>query len=259
MIRTLHNQQSGKRTEGKDTVTSTAEYEGILRKISSSIHSSLNDDKILQTIVDEVGKALSACRVRLALLNDPLPLEIPITHHYEGGCCAAKLSPRQSIIATDNTALELVLNSTTPVAINDISTDELLGNQKQKYQAAGVQAFLSTAIRLNGKPIGVFGVHLCEKHQWTAQEIGIVAAVAEQAALAIRQAGLYREATEAATRANLLNQIVTSMRRSLNIDEILQVAVDELGQALQVNRTYIRRFIGDDGLIVAQCLSSPEL
>jgi PAS domain S-box-containing protein len=259
MIGTLHNQAAQNQTHHQENGNSHADYEGIIRKISSSIHSSLNTDKILQTIVDEVGKALSACRVRLALLDDPLPVEIPITHQYEGSCCAAKPSPRQAIIASHNTAFELVINADEPIAINDIDTDELLGTQKEKYRIAGVQAFLSTAIRLNGKPIGVFGVHLCHKHQWSAQQIAIVAAVAEQAALAIRQAELYREAAEAATRANLLNQIVTSMRRSLNIDEILQVAVDELGRALSVNRTYIRKFVGDNGQIVAQHLSAPEL
>lgn len=259
MIGTLHNQATQNRTTHQENGNSHAEYEGIIRKIGSSIHSSLDTDKILQTIVDEIGIALSACRVRLALLDDPLPPEIPITHMYKGSCCAAKPAPRQSIIAADNTALELVLNSREPIAINDIDTDDLLGGQKEKYQAFGVQSFLSTAIRLNGKPIGVFGVHRCQKHQWSAQEIAIVAAVAEQAALAIRQAELYREASEAATRANLLNQIVTSLRRSLNIDEILQVAVDELGRALSVNRTYIRKFIGESGQIVAQHLSAPEL
>jgi PAS domain S-box-containing protein len=259
MIRSTHNQLTGEKTGFPEAISTPAEYERIVRKISSSIHSSLDADKILQTIVDEIGIVLSACRVRLALLNDPLPAEIPITHLYTGSCCIDKLSPRQSITSADNQALNLVLNSLEPIAIDDIETDDLLGLQKQKYLQAGVQSFLSTAIRLNGKPIGVFGVHLCQKHCWTAQEIGIVAAVAEQAALGIRQAGLYREATEAATRANLLNQIVTSMRRSLNIEEILQVVVAELGPALQVSRTYIRRFSGDDGQIAAQWLSAPEL
>ncbi|MEW6128433.1 MAG: GAF domain-containing protein [Acidobacteriota bacterium] len=236
-----------------------AEQQKILRKISAAIYSSLNSEEVFQTIVNELGIVLSACRVRLALLDDPLPDEIPLTYQFHADCCLSQPQPYPFISVTGNEALDLVLKSNKPVAIDNTETDNRLGTQREKYLKAGVHSFLSTAIRLNGRPIGVFGVHKCQHHQWSEFEIDVVDTVAEQAAIAIRQAELYREATEAATRANLLNHIITSIRSSLNIDEILKVAVDEIGKALGINRAYIRRFIGDNGIIVAQYCSSPEL
>jgi PAS domain S-box-containing protein len=87
----------------------------------------------------------------------------------------------------------------------------------------------------------------------------VVKSVAEQAAVAIRQAELHREVRESALRAALVNQIVASIRRSLDLNEILQVAVEELGRALGANRTYFRKLLGDDNAVVAEHLSDPSL
>jgi GAF domain-containing protein len=83
--------------------------------------------------------------------------------------------------------------------------------------------------------------------------------VADQAAVAIRQAELYREVRESAQRASLANQIVASIRRSLDLNETLQVAVEEVGRALGANRTYFRKLDGNENVIVAEFLSDPGL
>src|SRR5262249_4896586 len=78
-------------------------------------------------------------------------------------------------------------------------------------------------------------------------------------AVAIRQAELYREVRESAQRASLANQIVASIRRSLDLNKILRVAVEEVGRALDANRTYFRKLVGDETAVVAEYLSDPGL
>ena len=54
---------------------------------------------------------------------------------------------------------------------------------------------------------------------------------------------------ESAQRASLANQIVASIRRSLDLNETLQVAVEEVGRALGANRTYFRQLVGNENVM----------
>jgi PAS domain S-box-containing protein len=237
-----------------------AEREALIRKISSAVHSSLDSDKVLQTIVNELGTALSVCRCRLALFSeDPLPETIPITHEFIAACCANRYPLPQVINTQNNPAMDAVLASESPLAVYDTTADSRLGHLVDKYLASQIRSLMSHTIRLDGKPIGIFSVHKCEHHQWRQWEIEVVQAVTEQAAVAIRQAQLYKEATEAVTRANLVNHIVGSIRGSLNLDEILQTASEELWQALNSSRAYFCTFSTDEVNIVAQTVSEPAL
>jgi PAS domain S-box-containing protein len=242
------------------TLQHSDDRETLIRKISSAIHSSLDSDKVLQTIVNELGTAISVCRCRVALFSDfPLPEELPITHEYIAECCANRTPLPKAIFTQSNPALDYVLASETPFVVNNTFSESKLGHLTQKYQASQINALMSHAIRLNGKPIGVFSLHKCEEYEWQPWEIEVVQAVTEQAAVAIRQAQLYKEATEAATRANLVNQIVTSIRGSLNLDEILQTASNELGRALGSNRAYFLSLCSSAASVVAQYVSEPSL
>jgi PAS domain S-box-containing protein len=62
---------------------------------------------------------------------------------------------------------------------------------------------------------------------------------ADQAAVAIRQAQLYREAQQRSDREQLINRITTAIRSSLDLDQILQTTVDQLGSALGASRCWL--------------------
>ena len=238
----------------------SARREALISKISSAIHSSLDPDTVIETIVSELGAALAVCRCRLALLPDPMPEQIAITHDYTARCCAGRAPAMKTIPSIDNLHLQAVLSSKHPLAVDDAAGDLRLGAFRERFTKAGIKSLLVTAIRLGGRPIGIFSLHHCEeRHSWTEWEIAVVGAVAEQAAVAIRQAELYREARESATGAALVNQIVASIRRSLDVNETLQVAVEELGRALGANRTYFRKLVNDEAVVVAEHLSDTRL
>ncbi|MEK6406268.1 MAG: GAF domain-containing protein [Acidobacteriota bacterium] len=237
-----------------------ARRDALISKIGSAIHSSLNSDAVLQAIVNELGVALSVCRCRLALLPSPLPEMVPVTHVYVAECCSARPPVLNEIQTVNNPFLQSVLSSDRPVAVSDPSNDPTLAPLRIRIAAGSVKAILTTAIRVHGKPIGILSLHHCDQpHTWTPWEVDLVKSVADQAAVAIRQAELYREVRESAQRASLVNQIVASIRRSLDLQETLRVAVQEVGRALGANRTYFRKLIRNESVIVAEHLSDPAL
>ncbi|HKP11484.1 MAG TPA: GAF domain-containing protein, partial [Blastocatellia bacterium] len=236
-----------------------ARREALIRSINSAIHRSLDAD-VLQTIVNEMGAALGVCRCRLALLPSPLPESFPVTHEFVADCCKDRRAPFTQIRTPDNVMLQAVLAADAPVIVEDPAEDWRLGPSRGRYRDAGVKSLLLATIRFGGRPIGVFSLYHCERHhRWTPSEIAITQSVAEQAAVALRQSELYREVRESATRAALVNQIVASIRRSLDLQQTLAVAVEEVGRALGANRTCFRQRVGERVVVVTEYLSDPHL
>jgi len=237
-----------------------ARRDALISKISSAIHSSLDSEAVLHAIVDELGVALSVCRCRMALFPSPLPEMVPVNHEYVADCCADRSSVLQEIQTANNPFLQSVLSQEEPVAVGDPGSDPRFAPLRTRLEAGSVKSILTTAIRVDGKPIGILSLHHCDRlHKWTRWEADLVKSVSDQAAVAIRQAELYREVREAAQRASLANQIVTSIRRSLDLNETLQVAVEEVGRALGANRTYFRKLVGNECVMLAEYLSDPAL
>jgi PAS domain S-box-containing protein len=230
-----------------------AQRDALISKISSAIHRSLNSDAVLQAIVNELGVALSVCRCRVALFPSPLPEMVPVTHEYVAECCSSRAPVLNEIQTVNNPFLQMVLSQDKPVAVSDPSNEAMLAPLRVRIEAGSVKAILTTAIRVDGKPIGILSLHHCDQpHIWTQWEADLVTSVADQAAVAIRQAELYHEVRESAQCASLVNQIVASIRRSLDLKETLQVAVEEVGRALGANRTYFREVVGNESVIVAE-------
>lgn len=244
------------RIQSEEKARSISDREALLSKLGSTIHGTLDSDALLQSIVTELGAALGVCRCRLVLIPDPLPEALPVSHEYIAPCCATRPQVLQRIPVAGNRHLKALLETPLPVESNDVSNDPGLATLKDLLEQSGVKSLLSSSIRLGGRAIGVLSLHHCEQnHVWTQWEMDVVQSVSEQAAVAIRQAELYREARESATRAALVNQIVASIRRSLDLQETLQVAVEELGKALGANLTHFRQLVVDQVRIVAEHVS----
>ena len=105
---------------------------------------------LANTIVNELGTALSVCRCRLALFpEDPLPDKIPITHEFIAACCAHRYPLPPTINSKNNPAMDAVLSSTSPMAVYDTSADPRLGHLLEKYEASQIKSLMSHAIRLD--------------------------------------------------------------------------------------------------------------
>ena len=166
----------------------------------------------------------------------------------------------QEIQTVNNPFLQSVLSQENPVAVANPANDPRFAPLRTRLESGSVKSILTTAIRVDGRPIGILSLHHCDRpHKWTPWEADLVKSVADQAAVAMRQAELYREVRESAQRASLANQIVASIRRSLDLNETLQVAVEEVGRALGANRTCFRKIVGNESVTVAEHLSDPSL
>lgn len=135
-----------------------------------------------------------------------------------------------------------------------------------------VRANLVVPIVHEEKLWGLLVAQQCsEPRKWQPLEIDLLKSLATQAAIAIHQSELYQQAqteitqrqqVEAALRhqfqrEQLVSAIAQRIRKSLNLDEILNATVAEVRQVLQTDRVIIFRFESDwSGNVVVESVDS---
>lgn len=87
---------------------------------------------------------------------------------------------------------------------------------------------------------GALGIHyISEKHKVSQDEIRLLLSIAEQIAIAIYHAKLYKKIKAQAKRENLIKNIIEKIRSSLDIDETLSFICEETAKLFNVQRVTI--------------------
>lgn len=145
---------------------------------------------------------------------------------------------------------QLLMESLAPIVLSDLDTP-----------VAEIESAVRRIPNLDPHSIGMVLVPLLQGDQlmgclslkqyrsvrrWQTTDLQLAEAVAEQAAIAISQARLLTKTQQQAEQASMLNRMMDRIRYSLNLDEILQAAVEEIGRALQASRAQFI-FVDPDG------------
>ncbi len=92
---------------------------------------------------------------------------------------------------------------------------------------------VSIPVKLRGQTIGVLDVRSKKgQRDWTREEITLLEAAAERAALALENARLLESAQRRAARERAIGEISTRIGEFSSIDTILQATVEELGRKI---------------------------
>lgn len=97
----------------------------------------------------------------------------------------------------------------------------------------GASATITVPMKLRGQIIGVLDVRSQKgQREWTQDELTMLEAAAERAALALDNARLVETAQRRAARERAIGEISTKIGAVGNLDAILQTAVEELGRKI---------------------------
>lgn len=91
---------------------------------------------------------------------------------------------------------------------------------------------VAVPIKLRGEVIGVLRLKLQGNREWSEDELDIIRAVAERVAIASENARLVTETQRKAAKEETIGQITSKISSSVNMRNILQTTVEELGRAL---------------------------
>jgi GAF domain-containing protein len=99
---------------------------------------------------------------------------------------------------------------------------------------------LSIPLKVRDQVIGAFTFRKGESGQkWRPEEVALLENLTDELCLALENARLYQETQRRAAREQMLSNITANFARSLDLDTILQTAVEELGQSLPVREVSI--------------------
>jgi GAF domain-containing protein len=102
----------------------------------------------------------------------------------------------------------------------------------------GRQCFLAAPIVVRDQIVGVIGVEPSERHEWTQNDIRLIQAVAERAALAVENARLYVQSRRTVERERMVGDMVIKMQHAPNLNLLLQSVTAELARALGTDNVY---------------------
>ena len=96
----------------------------------------------------------------------------------------------------------------------------------------GRGAVLSLPVKLRGEVIGTVDIRSPENRQWDQDELDIVTAIIERAAIAMENARLLAESQKLAAKERTIGEITAKISTQSEINELLKTAAQELGRTL---------------------------
>ena len=109
---------------------------------------------------------------------------------------------------------------------NDDHSAELISIAKARGKS------LSLPIKLRGEVIGSVEVHAPDNRPWDQDELDIVTAIIERAAIAMENARLLQESQKRAAKERTIGEIASKISIQSDINELLKTAAQELGRTL---------------------------
>ena len=106
-------------------------------------------------------------------------------------------------------------------------TDRTVGEMRTAYAAEGIETVCIVPLIKGGRAIGVVGLYHDTDRTWPDDEISLVQAFADQAAIAVQNAQLYRSIADQAARMRSIQDLSTRLNRLTDVRAIGDAIVAE--------------------------------
>jgi GAF domain-containing protein/HAMP domain-containing protein len=95
-----------------------------------------------------------------------------------------------------------------------------------------IKPSIAIPVKLRGQTIGVLNITSSKSRKWNQDEIGLAQAICDRLALALDNARLLQESQRRAAKEAKIGEVTAKIGASINMRNVLQTAVEELGRAL---------------------------
>ena len=244
----------------------TALREGLLRRVTERIRSSLDLEETLSFICKETANVFGVQRVAITQITDfenkgdiKLLKEYQTSQEIKG---VAHTDNFQPVAKYWNYEL---LKDCEIATLDDIEHNNSPDYIRNTYHSLNIRSTMGAAIKkdLGGEPWGAIILsHYNKIKNWNDEEKIVLKSIANQIYIAIKQAELYSSLKKSAEREKLLRKIFEMMRKTLDVNVIKSTIVSEIGKALDADICLFATKHNDEELYTideySEYLSSPD-
>jgi len=198
---------------------------------------------VLQTMADQVAVAID--NAQLFADTQAALEETEATHRRYLGRAWTEFAPARTTkgYAQTETGTVPLGSSLLPEVQQAMSEQKRViwrGDGDEGQEEGAASSALAVPITLRGQPIGVLGFKEEGTRQWSEDDIALAEALAEQFALAADNLRLLDETQRRAARERLTREITDKIRRTVDMDDLMQTALQEMATALGANRAFVQ-------------------
>jgi len=203
----------------------TKDLFAIFLKVSQAIMSTLKISQVLDLICRHVTEALQVKGACIELFDKYR------TRLEKRACYGLSDQYMKKGAIMQPSAIAYVLSGQ-PTSICDISSDSRI-QYPQEAEKEGLKSLLSVPLIVEDEAIGVLRVYTAERHEFSEEEVEFLCVMAQQSAVALRNATLYEE-------LRTLYDFARVIGSTLSLKEVLQTMVKNVSRVLNAKGCSIR-------------------
>jgi diguanylate cyclase (GGDEF)-like protein/excisionase family DNA binding protein len=215
-----------------------------LRAVTQELTGTLDLSRVVADIVERTRTLFAADRGGIWLFEDsphPVPL---VTRNLSPAFLqrSAELTPTSRAVGVQ----ALAQRRTLWVRHADVDPD--VGEMREAYAAEGIKTACLVPLVSDGRGFGVIGLYHDRDRLWPEEELALAQAFADQAAVAIQNARLYRSVADNAARIRSINDLAGRLNRLTDVHAIGQAIVDEASTIAAYNDIRVYRVDREAGV-----------
>ena len=195
-----------------------------LRSVTQELTGQLELEEVLDDIVDRTQSLFEGDKVGLWMLTDAQhPFQLVASREIGDSFQAAV---RSMTLETPSLGASAVRERRTQVA-HQADFDRAAGAMREVYRAEGLRSVCLVPLVSPERVVGLLGVYHLRDREWPDDELALVQAFANQAAVAINNARLYRSLADQAARMRSIHDLSARLNRLTNVQAIADAIVAE--------------------------------
>ncbi len=194
-----------------------------LGAVSKELAGELDLSRVLDDIIERTRTLFGADRAGLWQFDDTRHPVALVTRGLSPGFLA-----RSAALTTDSRTIGVrAMRDGRPRWARNAHANREVGEMRDAYGDEGIRTVCIVPLRSGGMSIGVLGLYHDTDYRWPDGELALVQAFADQAAIAIQNARLYRSVAEQAARMQSIQDLSARLNRLTDVRAIGEAIVAE--------------------------------
>ncbi len=195
-----------------------------LRSITQELTGKLDLNVVLGDVIDRTRSLFDAEKVGLWLVDDSdRPFKLASARGISN-----EFQAQVNDLSMDSPSLGVyAVRERRTFVVRDADSRGSVGIMRETYEREGIRTACIVPLVSHDRTVGILGLYHQRDHEWPEDELALAQAFANQAAVAISNARLYRSAAEQAARMQSIQDLSARLNRLTDVQAIADAIVTE--------------------------------